>query len=352
MPVKGVDLRYGLWGAAVLALAVTPALARLASPGWELAQLAGFASGLACILLCGCPVRPREAVPPTLLSLHHHQLIGWAALIGAALHIGGLLVTDPTVVEYLKPTAPLYQLAGIAATVLLVVVVLSSLSHVRRSWASHRAFQATHVTLGILLVALVAGHVAVTDRYVGGVAQRALLVLGSIGAVAMLLRTRAASAAGRMHGLRQQLVFGRYARGVVCVVAVAGLAIAGLMPGGVRATLREPVLARTAALPLAFPHDQHSNVNCLRCHHNYVDARGFDTCIACHRGHRRDLQQGAESRFHHFCFDCHRHPDRTFARHGPASGCTSCHHAPVATVRSQSTAPAQPGQSPAPGATE
>ena len=331
--MRGLDPRYRLWGGALLLLAGAPALARLAGPGWELSQLSGLASGLACIVLCGCPVRSRDAIPPSLLSLHHHQLIGWAALIGAVFHIGGLLLADPTVVEYLKPTAPLYQLAGIAATALLLVVVLSSLVSVRRWWPSHRGFQATHVTLGIVLVALIAAHVAVTDRYVGRAAPRALFVLVSIGAIAMLLRARAPSAAGRGSSVRRQLVFGRHSSWVAGVVTVAAVAIAGLAAGGVRAMLREAALNRTAPLPLDFPHDRHTGVNCLLCHHNYVDKSGFDSCITCHRAHRPDLKEGVESRFHSFCFDCHRHPDAKFARHGPASGCVACHQAPGTSAR-------------------
>jgi Ferric reductase like transmembrane component/Class III cytochrome C family len=331
--VRDFDPRYRLWGAGVLLFAATPALVRFSSPGWELAQLAGFASCLACILLCGCPVRPRDAVPPTLLSLRSHQFIGWAALTGAVLHVGGLLLADPTAIEYLKPTTPLYQVAGIAATVLLLVVVLTSLASVRRWWASHRGFQATHVSLGLLLVVLTAVHVVVTDRYTGGTAQRTLFVLATVGAIAMLLRGRAPGIAGRALGVRHQLVFGRHARWIVSVVAIAAVAMAGLVMGGVRATLREAAFDRTAALPLDFPHDKHTDVNCLICHHNYVDKRGFDTCVACHRGHRPDLKEGAESRFHNFCFDCHRHPDKQFARHGPVSGCVTCHQAPGTSLR-------------------
>lgn len=350
--MKSLDLRYRLWGAALVLLAATPALARLASPGWEIAQFAGFASGLACILLCGCPVRPRDSAPPTLLSLHYHRLIGWAALVGAVLHVGGLLYADPTVIEYLKPTTPLYQLAGIAATVLLLVVILSSIGSVRRLWASHRGFQATHVSLGILLVALIAVHVVVTERYVGGAAQRALSLLVTIGAIAMLLRARAPGIAGRGLSVRQLLVFGRHARWVVSVVAIAAVAIAGLTPGGVRAILREPALDRMAALPLDFPHDKHADVNCLTCHHNYVDNRGFDTCVACHRGRRADLKEGVESRFHSFCFDCHRHPDKKFARHGPVSGCVACHQAPGTSARAHTASLSRSGGSPPQKSTE
>ena len=111
------DARYALWGTALLLLLIVPpALAGFAGIGWEASQWAGYAGALACIALAGSPVRPRSSAPPTLVSLRLHTLIGWLALLAVALHIGGLVLADRTVLEYLKPTAPLYQLAGIAAT--------------------------------------------------------------------------------------------------------------------------------------------------------------------------------------------------------------------------------------------
>src|SRR5271156_2306141 len=102
MRVRDLDARYALWGVGLLLLVALPALAGFVSAGWELSQMAGLASGLACIALCGAPVRPRNSVPPTLLSLQLHQLIGWGALIAAAVHIAGLVLSDRIVVEYLK----------------------------------------------------------------------------------------------------------------------------------------------------------------------------------------------------------------------------------------------------------
>jgi DMSO/TMAO reductase YedYZ heme-binding membrane subunit len=174
--VRDLDVRYALWGAALLVLVLLPAFAGFAGIGWELAQAAGLASGVACIALCGSPVRPRDSVPPTLLSLQRHMLIGWLALLAAVIHAGGLVLVDRTVVGYLKPTAPLYQLAGITAILLLLILVLSSLAGVRRRlWARHRGFQATHVILGSLLAVLIAVHLVVTARYVGGRGRKAVL---------------------------------------------------------------------------------------------------------------------------------------------------------------------------------
>jgi DMSO/TMAO reductase YedYZ heme-binding membrane subunit len=328
--VRGIDVRYALWGVALLALAALPLFGGFAGIGWELAQAAGLASGLACIALSGSPVRPRDSLPPTLLSLRRHTLVGWWALLGAAIHVALLVVVDRTVVEYLKPTAPLYQLAGIAAAVILLILVLSSPAGVRRRlWASHRGFQATHVMLGTLLVALLAVHVVVTARYAGGRGRRALLVAAGIGALLMLLRPRRPiDPASRPLPLRRRLVFGRHTTGVVSVLGLSALAVAALLAHAVGDALREPLLRRGNSIPLDFPHGKHGMVNCLTCHHNYADGRGWGLCVQCHRGGRADLKEGVEARFHAFCLECHRHPQATLKRHGPVAGCSACHQPP------------------------
>jgi len=321
------DARYALWGVALLLSAIVPpALAGFAGLGWEASQWAGYAATLALIVLAGAPIRPRDAEPPTLISLRSHTLVGWLALAAVGLHIAGLLLADPTVIEYLKPTAPLYQLTGIAAALaLLVLVATGGAAARRRLWRSHRSFQATHVILGAALVTLTAVHVAVTARYLGGPVRRALFGAAAIGALLMLLRGRWVGATGRM---RRQLVFGRHSTLIACMLAVCALAIAALLPNAVGAALREPLMRRTAAPPLDFPHSKHGAVNCLSCHHNYADGTGSTLCIECHRSARTDLKQGAEARFHGFCFGCHRHPDASFARHGPVAGCEVCHRPP------------------------
>jgi len=331
--LKGFDTRYALCGAGFLLLAATPFFGGFATWGWEFSQAFGFAGALACIALCGAPIRPRDSLPPTLLSLRLHTLIGWLALIGVAVHIGGVILADRTVVEYLKPSAPLYQLAGILATVVLLLLVLSSIAGARRRfWASHRGFQAAHVLLACLLAALIAVHIVVTDRYVTGRGRRALFVAVTIGAILMLLRFRRPNdAADRDTSMRRQFVFGRHTTLIVGAVAVSAAAIAALFPDAVGAALREPLVGRASALPLDFPHAKHGTINCLVCHHNYADGRGMEACVQCHRSSRADLKEGAEARFHGFCFNCHRHPDATFTHHGPVAGCVACHQPPGTT---------------------
>ncbi len=331
--VRDLDRRYAFWGMGLLLAAALPVLGGWVGLGWELSQMAGLASGLACIALCGAPVRPRDSVPPTLLSLDWHRFIGWAALSAGILHVAGLVLVDHTVVEYLKPTMPLYQLSGFAAMLTLLFLVLSSAAGVRRRlWASHRGFQAVHVILGCVAVLLIVIHVVATDRYLNGRGRRALFIAVAIGALLMLLRGRRRSDdAGRRSAMRQ-FVFGRHSAVVVAAVALTAVALAGLFRGAVSAALREPILPRANAIPLDFPHGKHGAINCLKCHHNYADGTGWDSCIRCHRSATRtDLKAGVEARFHGFCFDCHRNPEATLTHHGPVDGCAMCHQVPGAT---------------------
>jgi DMSO/TMAO reductase YedYZ heme-binding membrane subunit len=328
-----LDRRTALLGGTLVMLLVLPAVAGFVGPGWELSQWAGLAAAIACILLCGVPVRPRDSQPPTLLSLRLHTTIGYAALILAALHIVGLVLSDHTVIEYLKPTAPLYQFAGIAAALLLVVLVLVSHGPLRRRlWKSHRGFQASHVILACLLAALVAAHVVVTARYLGGGGRRALYVATTIGALLMLLRARRPLQSSRQAPHGPLLVFGRHSALIVAAVLACAAALAALLPASVDASLRESAFRRASRLALDFPHDKHGAVNCLTCHHNYADGTGAALCVECHRSQRTDLREGAEARFHGFCLDCHRHPSAALALevhgHGPVSGCRVCHREP------------------------
>ncbi len=312
-------------------LLALPAVAGFVGPAWELSQWAGLAAAIACILLCGAALRPRDSQPPTLVSLRLHTAIGYAALILAALHIGGLLLSDHNVIEYLKPTAPLYQFAGIVATVLLVVLaVLSHGPARRRLWKSHRGFQASHVILACALAVLVAVHVVVTARYVGGTGRRVLYLAATLGALLMLLRARRPLQSARQAPPHPMLVFGRHSALVVGAVVICTLALAALLPAPVDASLREPAFRRATRLMLDFPHDKHGAVNCLACHHNYADGTGAALCVECHRSQRTDLRAGAEARFHGFCLDCHRHPGASIEahKHGPVSGCQICHRAP------------------------
>jgi hypothetical protein len=310
--------------------AALPIFAGFTTLSWEVSEILGLAATLACLALCGCPVRPRQSTPPVLLTLGRHEALGWTALGAAALHILVALVTDHTVVEYLKLTAPLYQLAGIAAFgVLLVLTVTSLATSRRRLWHSHRNFQATHIAFGCLALALLAAHVITAGRYTGGYGRRVLFVAAAAGGIAMLLRRRRANGTQPHATAVRRLAFGRHSTLVAGVIAATMVALSTLSASRAGLALREPLLRRVKTLPLDFDHGKHMAVNCLTCHHNYADGRGFDSCIHCHRSGGTGIKAGVEARFHSFCLNCHRNPEPRLPGHGPVSGCASCHRQAV-----------------------
>jgi hypothetical protein len=329
--MKLPDLRYRAWGIGLALTAALPVFAGFTTLGWEFSEFLGLVGTIACLALCGCPVRPRESDPPVLLSLGRHEMLGWVALGAAALHALLAVVSDHMVIEYLKSTSPLYQLCGIAAIAVLLVLTIASVAGVRRRvWRSHRDFQATHIILGCLLAVLLGAHVIATGRYAGGYGRRIVYVAVAAGGIAILLRRRRGTGTATHEPVVvRRLAFGRHSTLMVGVIAVAMLTLGLLIPGRALVALREPLLPRAEMLPLNFDHRKHTSINCLVCHHNYADGRGFDACIFCHRSARTDLKVGVEARFHDFCLNCHRHPGPTLQRHGPVSGCTICHQPPT-----------------------
>jgi DMSO/TMAO reductase YedYZ heme-binding membrane subunit len=324
--MKIPDRRYLAWAAGLAATAALPIFAGFTKLGWECSEILGLVGALACLALCGSPVRPRESAPPALLSLSRHEMLGWIAFGAAALHILLAVMADRAVVEYLKPTSPLYQLAGIVGFVVLLVLVVTSLATVRRRlWHSHRNFQATHIVFGCLLLALLGVHVVTTGRYIGGGGRRILFIAVAAGGLAMLLRRRRGVGTAPPETTVRRFVFGRHSTLIVGAIITTVLALGTLIVGRADVALREPLLPRTQMLPLDFDHAKHTAINCLACHHNYADGRGFDSCIHCHRSDRADLKVGIEARFHSFCLNCHRNPDPALHGHGPVSGCTACH---------------------------
>src|ERR1700730_14658914 len=235
--MKLPDRRYLAWRAAATVTTAWPASAGFTNLGWEFSEILGFAGTLACLALCSCPVRPRDSMPPVLLSLGRHELLGWMACVAAALHIVLALMTDRTVVEYLKPTSPLYQLAGIAAFVVLVVTSVAGLR--RRLWRSPRNFQATHIACGCLLITLLAAHVVTAGRYTGGYGRRTVFIAVAAGGIAMLLRRRRSTeTTPSKTAVVRRLAFGRHSTFIVSVIAATVLALSTLIAGSAGVTLR------------------------------------------------------------------------------------------------------------------
>ena len=293
---------------------------------WEIAQALGLCAVAGCLILCVLAVRPR-AGGAGAFTVRGHELLGWLTLAAAVLHVGLLLGVDHRVVEHLKLTAPRYEYAGILALFTLLFLTVPAGGAVRRRlWPRHRNFQAAHVGAACLLIVALAVHVLTTGRYVHGRAHVVAYVLLSVIALLSLLRARARrQAAQQPSHFLGGLVFGRHSRLVLAVVLTSLVALLALVRGGTALTLREPFLHRREPLILGFPHEKHRAVNCITCHHNFVDRSGADSCISCHRSGRSAIRVGAEARFHDFCLGCHREPPSYLTGHGPVTGCETCH---------------------------
>jgi len=77
-------------------------------------------------------------------------------------------------------------------------------------------------------------------------------------------------------------------------------------------------------LPMTFAHQAHTTVNCLVCHHNYIDDTGMDMCMNCHVTNQ-EVWPLFEEQFHDLCRDCHAEKAADGIDGGPPRECMACH---------------------------
>jgi hypothetical protein len=281
---------------------------------WDL----GAACGYICVILFAClyafPVRGDGLPHARLLGLSQHKSLGWCVLGTAIAHVAILLLAEPLSTRYLLPSAPLFMWCGIVSllvSVALVITGLSARAQMRRSPAASRA--ALHVVLASLAMTTACAHIVGSSQLLSGAFKLAvvlLLVALPLGWYALRPRLRRSLARPASH--------------------LAAVALVALMPAPMsKQLLLEPVL-RPSPIAVSFPHDRHTSVNCVTCHHNYVDHTGTTACIECHRNAntvapRADLAHSSESTFHTFCRDCHTQLALDSEKHGPTRSCSACH---------------------------
>lgn len=175
-----------------LVLASQMPRAPAAGPAWDWGNALGYLGLAACLLLFIYAGRPR-VFPPFhgrfFASLHRD--LGYAALWLVTGHVGLLLYAEPLLLEYLKPTAPLYMLAGLAALLLLLVLVISSVTGWRkRLWPDYRRFRRLHGWLAIACVALTGWHVAGSHFYLNSPLKLGTGALAVVVVIGCYLRGR------------------------------------------------------------------------------------------------------------------------------------------------------------------
>lgn len=310
--VRGTYRRVGT-ALLLCALLLLSPLAYSGGIAWDI----GVACGYVCVVLMVClyifPVRGDGLPHARLLGLSQHRILGWCLLIAAILHIVVLLVAQPLSSRYLLPSAPVFMWCGIAAVILAGVLVQTGLSGRTAMRRSGSFVPATaHILLSAAMMLLVCAHLAGSGQFLSGWPKiMAALVLLALPLGWFAIRRRNPRP---VHGI---------ARRASHVVAMAMIAIVPSPLG--KYVLLAPA-ARPARIAVNLPHEMHTSVSCVTCHHNYVDKTGGTTaCIECHRSGRSDLKLSSEARFHTFCRDCHAQLAAQGAPHGPTRSCLECH---------------------------
>jgi len=100
------------------------------------------------------------------LDVRVHRQLGYAVLGVAAAHVLSLLVGDPTVVEYLKPGAPLYMWAGVAGFLLLTALTVIAVPRVRsKLHKRYSHFRLWHRVIALLTIVGSTWHIIGSNFY-------------------------------------------------------------------------------------------------------------------------------------------------------------------------------------------
>ncbi len=223
---------FGLSFTALLALPA--ALALVAGPPvagflWDWANLVGFVA-FGCMLL---PLfytgRPR-AFPPFSgrFFANLHRDIGYLALGLVLLHVGVLLYAEPLLLEHLKPAAPLYMLAGLVAALLCLLLVVPSITSLRRRlWRDYHAFRRLHGWLALLMLVMALWHVGASGFYLNHRFKFALLLYACVLLVFAYRagRSRPTGPLGERDRVRGSAVYSHRVSVGACLILVASLSV-------------------------------------------------------------------------------------------------------------------------------
>jgi hypothetical protein len=276
----------------------------------------GYAALVFAVALYLYPLRGDGLPHRRLFTLSQHRRIGWIALYLAAVHAAILLVAQPLVGHYLLPSAPLYMLCGLAALIALAVLVatgISARSALRQAAQPRVSYPsiAAHAVLAPLLLGLMGAHIVGSGQLIDKPSKAvAVCLLLALPLLWSALRPRATRLRARLSTV------------IPCSIAAVALLLLPLPTASSR--LLQPATT-PSHLNVHFPHEAHITVNCVTCHHNFIDKTGIGSCLDCHRTPRPDLRQAPEATFHVFCRGCHQQLAFDHAKHGPVRQCSGCH---------------------------
>lgn len=149
---------------------------------WDADNALGFCS-LGGILYLTIPLNFR-------INSQQHEMLGYAVLLTVLAHAFWFLFRDPVLLQYLKPGAPVYMWAGLAAAVLLLLLVFLAVLPPRRMLhKGHASFRYWHIALGISCVAAATYHIIGSGFYLSTWYQKILFAGLVLGIIASRLRS-------------------------------------------------------------------------------------------------------------------------------------------------------------------
>ena len=319
--------------AAALVLCPLPASGGLF---WDVGIAVGYVALVAAATLYLYPLRGEGLPHRRLFRLSQHRRIGWIALVLGVLHAAILLVAQPLIGHYLLPSAPLYMLLGVGALIALAILVatgLSARSALRRATPRPVAppnpptSVSTHAILAALLLALTAAHLLGSHQLLDTLTKTiTFCVLLALPLLWAAFRTTLSRRVRKADSQPTRAPPSRPIRLFPTVLpSCAAAVILFLLPIPTAAPALLQPATTPSLLPVYFPHEKHTTVDCVTCHHNFVDKTGLGSCRDCHRSARADLPESAEATFHTFCRTCHTDLAQTTTKHGPTRDCSVCH---------------------------
>ena len=161
---------------------------------WDFANALGFAALGGFLYLTLETGAPDPAQPTSnRFRLRLHTALALVTLGLVSLHIGVFLISDAIVVEYLKLSAPGYMLSGIAATLLVAILAITSFQPLRRRiYRGRGPFRFFHATLALVTLLLVAHHVLGSGFYTDTLAKQTLFLSAAVAAPILLIAGRRA----------------------------------------------------------------------------------------------------------------------------------------------------------------
>lgn len=146
---------------------------------WDWANALGYIALALTVLLFIYAGRPR-AFPPFSgrFFANIHRDFGYIAFALVVSHIAIMLSAEPLLLEHLKLTAPLHMLAGLASAVVMLLLVVTSTTSLRRKlWSGYQRFRSLHAWLAISALLLVLFHVVGSGYYLNSLWKIAVCFL-------------------------------------------------------------------------------------------------------------------------------------------------------------------------------